>query len=108
MFLHHGDASQYDLVIFMDHAHAHHLPRVLPPNMIVQEIDEVYMHDHSPLWQRMGREQAIMASEAYQAIEGLKRSPGDFPMTFCHVLQFPRPSHTCFTTFIATHAAVFE
>ena len=68
MFLHHADASQYDLVIFMDHAHAHHLPRVLPPNVIVQEIDEVYMHDHSPLWQRMGREQAIMASEAYQAI----------------------------------------
>ena len=68
MFLHHPDAPEHDFVIFMDHAHAHHLPRVLPPNIMVQEIDEMYLQDRSPLWQRMEREEAIMASEAYQTI----------------------------------------
>lgn len=68
MFLDHPDASNYDWVIFMDREHVRHLPRVLPPNIIVQEIDEAYLEEHSPLWQRLDREAAIMASEAYQAI----------------------------------------
>lgn len=66
MFVDHDDACHYNLVIFMDKAHAHHLPRVLPPWVMVQEIDEEYLQEHSPLWQRLDTETAIMQSEAYQ------------------------------------------
>lgn len=68
MFVDHPDASNYDLVVFIDSKHFHRLPKVLPPNIIVKEIDEVYLQTHSPLWQRLDKEKSIMESETYRNI----------------------------------------
>lgn len=68
MFLYHADASQNNLVVFMDHGHVYRLPQVLPRNVIVQEIDHAFLHNNSLLWRRLDREKAIMASQEYRAL----------------------------------------
>ena len=61
--------------MFVDHSLFHHIPRVLPPNIVVQEIDAVYMQDHSVIWGRLGREQEIAASPEFQALVQHRKSP---------------------------------
>ena len=40
--------------------------------------------------------------------EGLKRSPGPFLLIFSHVHRLPPYSHSCLSTFFATHSAMLE
>jgi hypothetical protein len=73
-FLNRDDVSGY-LVVFVDHSLFHHLPRVLPSNVLVQEIDVMYLQDHSVMWGRLGREEEIVASPAFKALVEHRKSP---------------------------------
>lgn len=68
MFREHPDAPDHDLVVFLDESVLHRLPPDLPPHIRIVPINEAYMASHCPLWQRLDREAAIMASPAYQHV----------------------------------------
>ena len=66
MFLHHPDAPSHDFVVFLDRAHVSKMPHNLPPHIHLCPIDEEYMRQHCPIWQRLDTERAIIQSKEYQ------------------------------------------
>jgi len=66
-FLNDEEASS-DLVVFADRTLSHHLSRMLPSNVLVEEIDAAYLQDHSVIWRRLEREEAIVESPEFKAI----------------------------------------
>lgn len=63
-----NEDSSANLVIFVDQTLSHQLPRILPTNVMVKEIDAAYMQDHSIIWRRLRREETIAKSPEFKAI----------------------------------------
>ena len=113
LFLSNAALESCDLVVFVETSLFHLIPRVLPPNVIVKEIDAVYLEDNSVMWKRLGREEQILASAEFQALVKERTRPlgssvdlmlGHTKVDFVEIAMAMAPSATHFAWIDAGHS----